>query len=328
MRRRLGFLAAVLVLAWSTDAAAAASPPVKAAAAELVRSGATSAVVYVSTGAHTYAAAAGTGSPRAAERFRIGSVTKTFVATIVLQLAQEQKLRLDDTLQRYVPAVHVDRRITLRELLDHTSGLANFTDYQAWLDRAEASRRLRPIDVLRFAAAKPRVFQPGTFFSYSNTNYIALGLVVEKVTGRTLREELDRRIVRPLGLAHTELAATRRPAGLRDTGTNPNLPWAAGGIVSTAADLTRFFRALMTGRLLSRASLDEMEQTVRDATGGRYGLGIEAITLPCGAAWGHTGLILDYATQVTATADGRSISVIAVRGRATRLPDLARLQCP
>ena len=187
---------------------------------------------------------------------------------IVLQLAEEGRLGLDDALEQYVPrVVPGGSRITISQLLNHTSGLADYTDFPEWLERADRSRSLRPIDVLEFAAAKPRVFgRPGGSWSYSNTNYTALGLVIETVTGHTLRQELARRIVRPLGLGRTELAATRRLPDLDDAGVNPNVPWAAGGIVSSPGDLARFFAALLSGRLVSEASLKEMQQ---DGSGPR-----------------------------------------------------------
>ena len=258
-------------------------------------------------------------------------MTKTFVAAIVLQLAEERKLRLDDPAGRYLPRiVPLGNRITLRQLLNHTSGLANYTDYADWLIAAERSKTLRPLDVLKFAAAKPRAFaRPGSSWSYSNTNYAALGLVIEKVTGRTLSQELARRVVRPLKLGDTELARTRRLADLRDSGTNPNLPWAAGGVVSSSNDLGHFFRALFSGRLVSQASLNEMRQTVEDPASPvvHYGLGLESTDLPCGTFWGNAGRILDYSAYVTASADGRRVAVVLLRGDSDRNPHMAALLC-
>jgi hypothetical protein len=154
--------------------------------------GAKSVIVFVSIGGKEYAATAGTRHPKADQRFRIGSVTKTFTATIVLQLVQEGKLRLDSTLEEHLPGV-VPRggEITIRHLLSHRSGLANVTDYPQWLSEAERSPSTSPINSLRFAASKPLAFRPGSRERYSNTNYIALGLVIEKVTGRSYAEELE-----------------------------------------------------------------------------------------------------------------------------------------
>ena len=163
--------------------------------------GAKSLIVFVSAGGKEYVATAGTSRPKADQRFRIGSVTKTFTATIVLQLVQEGTLGLDSTLEDHVPGV-VPRgeEITIRHLLQHRSGLADITEYPEWLNKAERSPSTSPINSLRFAASKPLAFKPGTRARYSNTNYIALGLVIEKVTGRSYAEELEQRVLDPLGL--------------------------------------------------------------------------------------------------------------------------------
>jgi D-alanyl-D-alanine carboxypeptidase len=176
----------------------------------------------------------------------VGSVTKTFTATIVLKLVEEGELRLDSTLEDHVPGV-IPRgdEITIRQLLQHRSGLANVTDYSSWLERALRSPSSRPIDTLRFAGSKPLVFVPGSQGRYSNTNYIALGLVIEKVTGHSYAQELEQRILDPLGLDQTELPQTRRMPDLDDGGYNPNVPWAAGAIVSNAHDVSRFYSALL-----------------------------------------------------------------------------------
>lgn len=308
------------------------TPPVARVVRGLVQFGARSAFAYVSEGGRAYAAAAGTGRPRTRDqRFRVGSVTKTFTAAIVLLLAEEGKLGLDDPLDRFLPGVVPGGdRITVRELLNHTSGLANYTDYATWLGKAEHSKSIRPLDVLRFAASKPRVFaRPGSWFSYSNTNYVALGLIVEKVTGHRFAQELESRIVRPLGLRRTELAVTRRLPDLRDAGTNPNLPWAAGSVVSNAQELVRFYSALLSGHLLSDASLVEMERTERVPGPGpdRYGLGLALSRLSCGDAWGHEGALLDYLTVVEASSDGGRVAVVVTRGPSREMPDMAALIC-
>ena len=247
-------------------------------------------------------------------------MTKTFTATIVLQLVQEAKLGLTAPLEDHVPGV-IPRgdEITIRHLLQHRSGLANITDYPSWLKRALRSASIRPIHTLRFAGSKPLAFEPGTRARYSNTNYIALGLVIEKVTGHKYAQELEQRILAPLGLDQTELPETRRLPDLDDGGYNPNVPWAAGAIVSNARDLSRFYSALLSGRVLSSASLATMKKTVAG-----IGLGIFPTELPCGRAWGHDGLILDYGTHVSASEDGDRVAVVAVRGEPGYLPPLGR----
>jgi TolB protein len=286
-----------------------ALPPVGRVALEL-RTAAKSVIVFVSAGDKEYVATGGAHRPTGDQRFRIGSVTKTFTATIVLQLVQEGTLSLSSTLEDHVPDV-VPRgaEITIRHLLQHRSGLANVTDYPEWLNEAERSPTTSPINTLRFAASKPLVFEPGSRARYSNTDYIALGLVIEKVTGHTYAEELEQRVLDPLGLSRTELPTTRRLADLEDGGSNPNLPWAAGAIVSNAHDLSRFYSALLSGRILSAASLATMKKTVAG-----IGLGIFPTKLPCGRSWGHLGYIVDYQTLVSASEEGDRVAVVSLRG--------------
>lgn len=308
-------------------------PRVAAAARQLAQGGATSAIVFVSNRGHNSVATAGQRHPSANQRFRVGSVTKTFTAALVMQLVDERRLRLDDSLARYLPGVVPEgSKITIRDLLQHESGLANFTDYVTWNENADRSRTLRPIDTLRFAASKPLLFQPGTGWSYSNTNYIALGLIIEKATGQSYRSELTQRILRPLKLTATELPTTRTLRDLHDRGVNPLLPWAAGAIVSNAQDLSRFFQALLSGRVVSKRAVAQMEQTVpANTVFGIWqgdGLGILSAPLPCGTFWGHDGLILDYSTIVEASRRGR-VGVISVRSDNWALPNpnMAALLC-
>ena len=284
-------------------------PPVKRVARDDLR--AKSVIVFVSEGGKEYIATGGTRRPRAGQRFRVGSVTKTFTAAIVLQLVEHGTLRLDSTLEDHVPGV-IPRgdEITIRQLLQHRSGLADVTDYASWLEAALRSPSNRPIDTLRFAGSKPLDFDPDSRWSYSNTNYIALGLVIENVTGRSYAQELEERIIKPLGLRHTALAQTRQLPDLDDAGYNPSVPWAAGAIVSNAHDLSRFYSALLSGRLLSKTSVSRMKTTVE---GGRVGLGIFSTKLPCGLYWGHTGGILDYLTLVSANERGDRVAVVSLR---------------
>jgi D-alanyl-D-alanine carboxypeptidase len=312
----------------------------------VVEAGAPGAVALVRTGKRTWQGVGGLGElaaerpPRPADRFRIGSVTKSFVATVVLQLVAEGKLRLDDHVRHWLGgAVPGGERITIRQLLNHTSGLYNYTDdllppltampaRQAL--RQMAARNFQPRQLVAIAAGRPPLFPPGERFAYSNTNYILLGLVVERVTGDQLAVQLHRRILRPLGLADTELPGTRRlggrqvhgyappdqswlpsdgPAGLVDvTQTNPSWSWAAGAMVSSATDLARFYQALLGGRLLGPGLLEAMQTTV-DASeqfgaGAGYGLGLLRLPLGCdGQVWGHGGELPGYATVAFSSRD-------------------------
>jgi D-alanyl-D-alanine carboxypeptidase len=330
-------LAAAAGLVGSASAGGAepsAPPPVARIAQDVVRQGARGVIVYVSTPGKEYAATAGAERPSASQRFRAGSITKTFTAAIVLQLVQEGKLGLGDTLEQHLPGVVPrGREITVRQLLRHQSGLENYTNlpHWPWLKQALASASTRPLDILRYAGSQPLVVEPGGTVIYSNTNYVALGLVIEQVTGSSYGDELKRRILEPLGLDHTELPTTRSPSEVEEDEVasdepdwrNPIAAWAAGSIVSTTRDLARFYSALLAGRVLSSASLATMKEAVGIGPGARLGLGIFALDVPCGVSWGHTGKIHDSSTLAIATARGERVVVVATRDRRNWGPDLS-----
>ena len=253
------------------DAPSSSSPPARAdnldrALARLTHAGAPGAVVLVRRGAHTRRVARGyadraTRRPmRAGDRFRIGSLTKTFTATVVLQLAGEGRLGLDDTVERWLPGlVPGGERITVRQLLNHTSGLFNYTDDEQVLEGMLSDRRRAwsPRELVAIGTAHPPTFAPGTRWAYSNTGYIVLGLIAEAVDGRPLATQLETRIFTPLKLRHTSFDSEPQIAGRyahgyfvgRDVSVlNPTGAWAAGAMVSTAADVGRFYRALLGGR--------------------------------------------------------------------------------
>jgi D-alanyl-D-alanine carboxypeptidase len=263
--------------------------------------------------------------------FRVASVTKSFVATVVLQLVAEGRVRLDAPVERYLPGLLPDRRITVRQLLQHTSGLYNYTDD---LDRTDPEalrhRGAEPAELVAMALEHPALFPPGTSWSYSNTGYIVAGMVVERVTGRDLGGEIARRITRPLGLRDTYLPR-RGDEKLPDPHAVGYLPFggklldfsdfdvtitgAAGGLVSTPADLGRFYGALLGGRLLPPAQLAEMQRTVPADLGGipgaRYGLGLGYVPLSCGEFWGHEGGIPGFTNLSGVGPHGRRSTVVA-----------------
>ncbi|MFG2989036.1 serine hydrolase domain-containing protein [Streptomyces sp. NPDC048257] len=265
---------------------------------------------------------------------RVGSTTKTFTAVVVLQLVAEGKVGLDAKVDTYLPGLvrgeGIDgRRITVRELLQHTSGIP---DYEEEVDDALLQRRyLEPRDILDIALRKKAVFEPGKSWAYSNTNYVLAGLIVQKVTGRPLAEEIDKRVVRAIGLRHTYFPAAGdttvrepHPKGYRQdaagapwrdvTDIDPSAAWAAGQMISTNSDLNRFFTALLRGDLLKEAELAEMRTTVPlGDTGAAYGLGIMSRTLSCGGLyWGHGGDIMGYETRGGITEDGRTAANVTV----------------
>ncbi|MFC9583066.1 serine hydrolase domain-containing protein [Streptomyces yangpuensis] len=263
---------------------------------------------------------------------RIGSNTKTFTAVVVLQLVGEGRIGLDDPVDTYLPGLvrgeDIDgRRITVRQLLQHTSGLPNYTKYDL------EPRQYRPRDLLDIALRHKADFAPGAKWEYSNTNYVLAGLIVEKVTGHALAEEMDRRIIERLGLRHTYFPAPgdatvreshprgyhRGAAGepLRDvTETDPSWSWAAGQLISTNSDLNRFYSGLLRGLLLPEAQLAAMRTTVPAPYFGRgaaYGLGLVSRPLSCGGVyWGHGGSYPGYETRGGVTEQGRRAANVAV----------------
>ncbi|ACZ87808.1 serine hydrolase domain-containing protein [Streptosporangium roseum] len=233
---------------------------------------------------------------------RIGSVTKTFTATVVLQLVAEGKIGLDTPADDYLPEFGLDRRITVRMLLQHTSGVFNFTgEYYddgtfapgiAWGGQEWVENRFktyRPEELVRLALSKPARFEPGTDWSYANTNYVLARLLIEKVTGRSYAEEMQRLILGPLGLSGTVAPTTQseipephahayyryedagREKTVDVTRQNPSWISSGGDMISTTQDLHTFISALVGGKLLPAPLLAEM-CTPHPKIG--YGLGV------------------------------------------------------
>ncbi|WP_409236876.1 serine hydrolase [Streptomyces sp. PA5.6] len=254
-----------------------------------------------------------------ADHFRVGSITKTFIATVVLQLAAEHRLSLSDPVAHHLPGLvrgpGVDgRTITLRALLTHTSGLYDFTAV------TQGTVPLTPALAVRTALThRP---SPKGRWAYSNTNYVVLGMVIERVTGNSYATEAERRILRPLRLTGTSFPGARTTlpsphgraftSGGRDvTALDPRVAGAAGELISTLADLNRFYAALLSGRLLPAPLLREMLNT-RPAH-GHYGMGLYPRTLPCGTTvWGHNGRITGSYVRTAATRDGRRVVTFRV----------------
>jgi len=289
---------------------------------------------------NTIGAAAGTGNLETGEappldgEVRIGSNTKTFVAVVILQLVQEGKISLDEPIETYLPGLlrgeGIDgAKITVRQLLQHTSGLPEYTDtvpgetdiFQI-RDNYYSTR-----DLLDVALSKPAAFEPGSQFTYTNTNYIVLTLLAEKVTHRPLAEQITQRIIEPLGLTHTyypgpgeEDIRGQHPQGyhvnsqgeLEDvTRLDPSWGGGAGAMISTPSELGTFIQATFNGTLLTQDSIAEMKKTVDTGQPNHgYGLGIFSMPLSCGGeAWGHTGGIHGYTTQNMVGPDGTAVSI-------------------
>ena len=301
----------------------------------------------------TVGVAVGTGNLETGEappldgEIRIGSSTKTFTAVVILQLVQEGKINLDEPVETYLPGLlrgeGIDgSKITIRQLLQHTSGLPEYTDQTGHEDPvANRDNYYSPRDLLDFALKKPADFAPGSQWKYSNTNYVMLSLLAERVTHRPLAEQITKRIIEPLGLAHTyypgpgeeDIRGThphgyhRRSQGeLEDiTRKDPSEAGGAGAIISTPSELNKFFQAVLDGTLLNQDSIAEMKKTVdagQPETGvDHYGLGIISTSLSCGGtAWGHAGSIPGYTTFNGVGPDGTAVTV-AVTALTTAIVD-------
>jgi D-alanyl-D-alanine carboxypeptidase len=276
-----------------------------------------------------------TGAPVPVEgQVRMASATKMFTATVVLQLVGEGKIGLDEPIETYLPGLvrgeGIDGHdITVRQLLQHTSGLPEYFT----VDYMEIQHRyVEPRELLDRALAEPATFEPGTSWQYSNTNYIVAGLIVQRVTGRPVGEEITNRIIKRVGLKNTywpgigeQTIRGKHAHGYYTpsepgqervdfTEMDPSWGWAAGQMIGSPGDINKFLSALVGGKLLKPAQLREMQETV--AAPGfppnwQYGLGLVRIELSCGeVAWGHGGDIDGYETRDGITADGRAATVV------------------
>ncbi|GAA0698898.1 serine hydrolase domain-containing protein [Kitasatospora atroaurantiaca] len=275
-------------------------------------------------------------------RFRVGSISKVFTATVVLQLAAEHRLDLDGTVQRYLPGVLPAEfpPIKVGQLLDHTSGLPRGTG-GAWGDGTAASFAAHrfvswtPQQVVATLAGQTMSFEPGTAQQYNGMNTFVAGMLIEKVTGHSYAHEVRHRIIQPLGLHDTSVPDARDPrladpaARAMLTVTDPDgtshrvdvteqspWPWAEGGLISSAPDLDRFITALFRGRLLPPAQQEKLF-TVPDVpnhqsshcntgpTAGRacMSMGLESVQINGVTVWGKTGSRPGWTNGVFATRD-------------------------
>ncbi|WP_245562501.1 serine hydrolase domain-containing protein [Nocardia araoensis] len=307
-----------------------------------------------------------TAKPPADGHVRIGSNTKTFIATLVLRLVAEGKLGLDDPAADHLPEFGLDPRITVRMLLQHTSGVFNFTgEYyedgtvvpgipattagKEWVDNRFET--YQPEELVRLALSKPARFEPGTDWSYSNTNYVLARLLIEKVTGRPVAQEMQRSILGPLGLSGTVAPTTQtelpephahayyryQEAGHEKivdvTSHNPSWISSGGDMISTTQDLHTFISALVTGKLLPAPLLAEMRTPHPTPIPNMgYGLGVfvqdtglgGTLVTHNGGAAGHAALMYstpDGEKTMTATlnyADDAALSLAVAFQKATQ----------
>ncbi|MFF3442152.1 serine hydrolase domain-containing protein [Streptosporangium sp. NPDC002721] len=328
-------------------------PELRKVIEEIVDSGFTGMTLRVNdergewTGSAGAAELGGTAGPPIDGHVRIGSNTKTFTATVVLQLVAEGKIGLDTPAADYLPEFGLDERITVRMLLRHTSGVFNFTgEYyddgtyapgipattagQEWVDNR--FRTYRPQELVELALSKPARFEPGAGWSYSNTNYVLARLLIEKVTGRSVAEEMRRLILGPLGLTGTTVPTTESEVPephahayyrYEDGGeqktvdvTRQNPSWISSGgdMISTTRDLRTFFSALLGGRLLPAPLLAEMcTPHPTGAPGMDYGLGVFVLTTENGGTViSHNGGMAGHAALMYGTPGGGTTLIAAL----------------
>ena len=259
-----------------------------------------------------------------------GSVGKTYAAALALQLVAEGKLDLDAPISRYLGAEtwfarlpNADR-IRVRHLMNHTSGLVRYEFGEAFTRAlsAQPDRVWRPEELVAFILGQPAPFAPGDGWEYSDTNYIVLGMILEKVSGRRVYDEVERRFLRPLALTRTVPSDRRRIPGLAQGyagpgnpfggadamilpdgrfAINPQFEWTGGGMASSSEDLARWAFALYGGRVLRSSELALMLQGVPAPLGPQgttYGLGVIVRPLPVGTSWGHSGFFPGYLTEM------------------------------
>jgi D-alanyl-D-alanine carboxypeptidase len=349
--RRVLVVAVAIALAVAAPAhAVPRASKLRQEARSLVAAGAPGVIVLARDGSRSVRVAAGSADltprtpMRVTDRFRVFSITKTFVAAVVLQLVGEGRMSLDDTVERWLPGlVPGGAVITVRQLLNHTSGLFDYIDdgddriLRPYL-RGDVTHFTPPRRIVEVATSHPPHFPPGTRHRYSNTNYIVLGLIVQAVTGDSLTAEMRRRILQPLRLRATTFDARasrirgRHAHGYAAIGPggrvqeldvlSSSLAWAAGALVSTARDVARFYRALLQGRLLPPTLLREMEATVPAGPAGAYGLGLlqtgtldiaPNYRLPCAdSVWGHDGSLGGWTSYAYNSLDGRRQMVVLI----------------
>lgn len=335
-------LAASPALADSTSLPVPDTAAVRTVHNTALQQGAPGALTRIDEGYTSYRVATGeadTGTHTAMDtgrRFRVGSVSKTFTAVVLLQLAAEGRVDLDAPANQYLPQPLPDDRITVRHLLSHRSGLYDYTNdmFYNTVPGFEAVRTkvFSYQELIDLSTARPLNNAPGAAYSYSNTNFVVLGQLIEHLTGTPIATHYQQRIITPLRLRNTSYVHPRTTLSgsyargyLRqdDTtlplvdSTEQTVSWAqsAGAVISNAADLNRFFSALLSGRLLPEQQLRDMTTMVPVTADGKqsYGLGLRGRHLSCGTTvYGHTGTVQGYYTYAFTTSDGtRSMTSLA-----------------
>jgi D-alanyl-D-alanine carboxypeptidase len=306
------------------------------------------AVLVVRHGEHTLRLARGYADlkhktpMRTSHRFRVGNVTTSFVATVVLQLVAEGKLALDDTVESRLPgAIPTGATITLRQLLNMRSGLFDYlNDGDTTVTSrllTDPSHRWAPLDLIAITNRHPPRFAPDTAWSYCDTCYVLLGLIIERTTGHLLADELRERIFVPAGLRATSFDTEPQIAGRHAhgyerlgkkqrvtdvTAVNPTFTWASGAIVSTASDVARFFSRLYGGRLLRPDLLAAMQTTgpmAAELKGWGYGFGLIKKPIGCGTGFGNDAAAPGFSAYAYSSKDAKRQSVLLINAGDTTM---------
>lgn len=285
--------------------------------------------------------------------FAVGSITKTFTAALVLELAQDGVLSLDDPIAKWLPQLAGDARfaadrVTVRQLLDHTSGIAAPAGNDAFMAAVlkDPARRWTLDELLAYVGDP--TFEPGTGWRYSNTGYMLAGMIIESATGSTVADVLRHRLLVPLGLERTVLQPQERPdsptahgyasylpgrslrtdlwdgSGLTPCASLASAAWTAGGLAATASDLARWGAALYGGRVLDQASLAEMLDFERNAglpNGGSYGLGAMKGLVEGVEAVGHSGAVPGFQAEMWYLTKQRAVLVVFANSDTARVAD-------
>ncbi|KAF6626194.1 serine hydrolase [Paenibacillus sp. EKM208P] len=270
-------------------------------------------------------------------KFRIGSVTKIFTATAILQLVGEKKIDLNDSIEKWLPGLihgneYDGKQITIRRLLNHTSGLADYANIK-FLNNISSKplQNYQDYELVNIALSMKPTFEPGKKYNYSNTDYVLLGMIINKVTGKPYSKIVEEKILQPLNLKNTFFpgSSTKVPkehfargyiqwnsnTSLQDiTNINVSFANASGEMISTTEDLNIFLCALMSGKLLNQTELEEMKTIINDGNSTKgYGLGLQKTTLPNGEdVWGHVGGIAGYYTIAYVSDDGSKAATLSV----------------
>jgi D-alanyl-D-alanine carboxypeptidase len=281
---------------------------------------------------------------RSSDRMPAGSIGKTFVAAAVLQLAQEGKLDLDEKIERWLGNEPWFRQlpngkdITLRMLLNHSSGIPNHVDNAQFIKALfkNSERDIKYEELIGYVLGKKPLFPAGKGYHYADTNYILAGLIVEKATGNSLYDEIDRRILKPLKLAQTFpsnkliLPQTangyfqNKPVIVNGKFTvNPQWEWAGGGFASNPEDLARWAKILYGGDFLRKDHFDEMVKGIKTGEGVDYGLGVIIIKGRWGTAYGHDGEFPGYLSDMRYFPDYKI--AVAIQTNLDETPEMERL---